>query len=170
MTPDFPRSMTRMELLKRDSWSHGQLSGKLYFMVMNGGSDMITESIKRLIESTAYAVVASADSRCRPHLATGRDLRVPDPDHLVLEAWFCITTLQNVATNPRVAVIIADPVTSNGYQLLGHVERSEGIAMMDGYAPEAELPGIPQVQSRLVVRVDTLMAYSAGVHSDLPMV
>jgi hypothetical protein len=131
---------------------------------------MITEIVKCFIEGMAYAVVASADSRCRPHLATGRDLRVPDPDHLVLDAWFCVTTLQNVATNPRVAVIIADPVTSNGYQLLGHVEKAEGIAMMDGYAPEAELPGTPQVQSRLVVRVDTLMAYSAGVHSDLPMV
>jgi len=130
---------------------------------------MITENIKRFIEKTKYAVVASADSLGRPHLAAGSDLRVPDPDHLVLEAWFCVTTLQNVTANPRVAVIVTDPVSCSGYQLLGRVEKNEGIAMIDGYAPEAEAPGTPQVESRLVVRIDTLMAFSAGVHSDLPM-
>jgi len=130
---------------------------------------MITENIKRFIEKTKYAVVASADSLGRPHLAAGSDLRVPDPDHLVLEAWFCVTTLQNVTANPRVAVIVTDPVSCSGYQLLGRVEKNEGIAMIDVYAPEAEAPGTPQVESRLVVRIDTLMAFSAGVHSDLPM-
>ena len=129
----------------------------------------MTENVKRFIENTKYAVVGSADSLGRPHLAAGSDLRVPDPHHLVLEAWFCVTTLQNVTANPRVAVIITDPVSCSGYQLLGNVEKSEGIAMIDGYAPEAEIPGTPQVESRLVVRVDALMAFSAGVHSDLPM-
>jgi len=130
---------------------------------------MITENIKHFIEKTKYAVVASADIHGRPHLAAGSDLSVPDPHHLVLEAWFCVTTLQNVTTNPRVAVIITDPVSCNGYQLLGRVEKNEGIAMIDGYAPEAETPGTPQLESRLAVRVDTLMTFSAGVHSDLPM-
>jgi len=130
---------------------------------------MITENVKRFIESKTYAFVASADSLGRPHLAAGSDLKVPDPDHLVLEAWFCVTTLQNVTANPRVAVIVTDPVSCSGYQLLGRVERSEGIAMIDGYAPEAEMPGTPQVESRLVVRIDTLMDFSAGIHSDLPM-
>jgi len=130
---------------------------------------MITENVKRFIENTKFAVVASAGSLGQPHLAAGSDLKVPDPHHLVLEAWFCVTTMQNVTTNPLVAVIITDPVSSNGYQLLGRVVRNEGIAMIDGYAPEAEAPGTPQVESRLVVRIDMLMAFSAGVHSDLPM-
>jgi len=130
---------------------------------------MITENVKSFIENTKFAVVASADSLGRPHLAAGSDLRVPDPNHLVLEAWFCMTTLQNVTANPRVAVIVTDPVSCSGYQLLGSVERNEGIAMIDGYAPEVEKPGTPQVESRLEVRIDTLMVFSAGVHSDLPM-
>jgi uncharacterized protein len=130
---------------------------------------MITENVKRFIENTKYAIVASADSLGRPHLAAGSDLRVPDPDHLVFEAWFCMTTLQNVTANPQVAIIITDPVSCSGYQLLGRVERTEGIAMIDGYAPEAEAPGTPQVETRLEVRIDTVMAFSAGVHSDLPM-
>lgn len=129
----------------------------------------MTENVKNFIENTKYAIVASTDSLGHPHLAAGSDLKVPDPHHLVLEAWFCVTTLQNVTANPRVAVIITDPVSCNGYQLLGRVERNEGIAMIDGYAPEAEAPGTPQVESRLEVRIDTLMAFSAGVHSDLPM-
>jgi hypothetical protein len=130
---------------------------------------MITDNIKRFIENAKYGIVASSDSLGRPHLAAGSELRVPDPEHLALEAWFCVTTLQNVATNPRVAVIVTDPVSCSGYQLLGRVESSQAIAMIDGFAPEAEVPGTPQVDTRLEVRIDTVMAFSAGIHSDLPM-
>lgn len=130
---------------------------------------MITENIRRFIEGAEYAFVASAGGDGCPHLAAGQGLRSPDPGHLVFEAWFCHTTLQNLEGNPRVAIAVADPVTGNGYQFVGRIETREAAAMLDGYAPDAEPPGMTQVQSRLLVLVETIMAFSAGRHSDLPL-
>jgi uncharacterized protein len=130
---------------------------------------MITESIKRFIEEADHAFVASAGKEGSPHLAAGRELRVPDPGRLVFDAWFCLTTLQNLAENPLVAVAVADPSTGNGYQFAGRVERREDVAVLDGYEPGLEAPGMPQVETRLVVLVESVMAFSAGAHTDQPL-
>lgn len=130
---------------------------------------MITESIKRFVEGVDHAFVASADRNGAPHLAAGRDLRVPDPGHLVFEAWFCYTTLQNLAQNPAVAIAVADPYTGEGYQFSGRIVSREDAAMIDGYAPDAEFRGMPQVESRLHVAVEQVMAFSAGAHTDQPL-
>lgn len=127
---------------------------------------MINENIKRFIEEADYAIVASADKNGCPHLAAGRELRVPDPCHLVFEAWFCFTTLQNLAENPLVAVVVSDPDTGSGYQFVGRMERSEDTAILDGYVPDLETSGMPQVLSRLHLLVENIMAFSAGAHTD----
>ena len=75
---------------------------------------MISDSIKQFIEGADHAFVASADKEGYPHLAAGRGLRVPDPGRLVFDAWFCATTLRNLAQNPLVAVVVADPGSGNG--------------------------------------------------------
>lgn len=130
---------------------------------------MITENIKRFIEGIDHAFVASADKNGRPHLAAGRELRAPDPGHLVFEAWFCYTTLRNLAENPAVAVAVADPISGNGYQFAGRIVLREDAAMIDGYAPDRETPGMPQVESRLHLVVEQVMAFSAGAHTDQPL-
>lgn len=130
---------------------------------------MISESIKRFIEGTDHAFVASADRHGYPHLASGRELRVPDPIHLVFEAWFCHTTLRNLAENPLIAVAVADPVSGNGYQILGRMERSEETAILDGYVPDLETPGMPQVQFRLYLLVESIMVFTSGAHTDQPL-
>lgn len=133
------------------------------------GEGMITETIKRFIEGSDYAFVASADRGGSPHLAAGQGLRVPDPSHLVFEAWFCHTTIQNLEGNPAVAIAVADPASGNGYQFVGRIDMSEAAAVLDGYAPDVEPPGMPQVQWRLHVRVEKIMAFSAGRHTDRPL-
>lgn len=130
---------------------------------------MITESIKRFVEGVDHAFVASADRNGSPHLAAGRGLRVPDPGHLVFEAWFCYTTLQNLEQNPAVAIAVADPDTGEGYQFTGRIVLREDAAMIDGYAPDAEFQGMPQVESRLHLAVEQIMAFSAGAHTDQPL-
>jgi predicted pyridoxine 5'-phosphate oxidase superfamily flavin-nucleotide-binding protein len=130
---------------------------------------MISDKLKLFIETIDRAYVASADESGVPHLAAGTDPKIPDPRHLVFEAWFCPTTLRNVARNPRVTVAIVVPDSGAGYQLCGTVETMIDTAVLDGYAPGTEEPGLPQVQSRLVVRVDEVMEFSAGVHSDRPL-
>jgi predicted pyridoxine 5'-phosphate oxidase superfamily flavin-nucleotide-binding protein len=130
---------------------------------------MITEKMKRFIEDVNRAFVASADQRSRPHLAATRHVKVPDPEHLAFEAWFCHKTLENVAEVPRVAVAIIDPESGLGYQLSCRVESTTQTNVLDGYAPEIEEPGMPQAQWRMVVRIEEIMEFSSGVHTDHPL-
>jgi hypothetical protein len=130
---------------------------------------MISEKLKKFIEETNYAFVASADQRARPHLAAGRGLKVPDAKHIVFEAWFCRKTLENVAEVPRVTLVVVDPGTGGGYQLSGTVEKVIPIGILNGYAPEVEAPDTPQVESRMVVRVEEIMEFSTGAHTDHPL-
>jgi hypothetical protein len=130
---------------------------------------MISEKLKKFIEETNCAFVASADQRSRPHLAAGRGLKVPDPEHVVFEAWFCRKTLENVAEVPRITMAVIDAATGGGYQLSGTVEKVIPIGILNGFAPEAEAPGTPQVESRMVVRVEEIMEFSTGTHTDHPL-
>jgi hypothetical protein len=77
--------------------------------------------------------------------------------------------LENVAEVPRVALAVIDAATGGGYQLVGTVEKVIPIGILDGYAPEAEAPGTPQVESRMVVRVEEIMEFSTGAHTDHPL-
>ncbi len=130
---------------------------------------MISERMKKFIEKVNLAFVASADPEGEPHLGAGRGLEVPDASHLVFEAWFCRKTLANVGQNPQVAIAIMDPESEAGYQLRGIVEKVSDVAMLNGYAPRLEEPGMPQVQSRMVVRIEQIMEFSHGAHTDNPL-
>lgn len=130
---------------------------------------MITDGIIRFAEKVGHAFVATADGRGNPHLAAGRGVNAIKPDLLVFEAWFCSTTLRNLKENPQVAVVLADPVTGSGYQFTGRVEKKVDTAILDGFLPELEPPGLPQVQWRLEIRVESVMAFSVDAHSDRPL-
>jgi hypothetical protein len=130
---------------------------------------MITEDIKRFAERVGHAFVATSDAKGNPHLAAGRGIVVSQPSLLVFEAWFCQTTLRNLQENPKVAVVIADPATGNGYQFAGRVEKAEDTALLDGYLPDVEPSGLPQVQWKLEVRVESVMSFTADAHSDRPL-
>lgn len=130
---------------------------------------MINAGIREFIEKVGQAIVATSDAEGNPHLAAGRGVSVSGSNLIVFEAWFCQTTLKNLQQNPKIAVVVADTGTGNGYQFAGRVEKTEDTAILDGFLPGAEPAGTPQVQWRLVVRVDTVMAFSAGAHSDRPL-
>jgi uncharacterized protein len=130
---------------------------------------MINEGIRRFAERVGHAFVATCDAGGKPHLAAGRGVAVFEPNRLVFEAWFCLTTLKNLQENPKVAVAIADPATGNGYQFIGVLEKSEETALMDGYLPGQEPPGLPQAQWRLEVKVENVMAFTSDAHSDRPL-
>jgi len=130
---------------------------------------ILSEEIKRFIEATSQAVVASADSGGNPHLALGSDLRVLDGEHLAFENWFCPTTLHNVEQNPRLAIAVLAQGSEIGYQFIGHVAHGFDVAMLSGYAPAAEAPGEPQALTRLVVRIEEVLAFCSGIHTDQPI-
>lgn len=130
---------------------------------------MITEAIRKFAEQVEHAFVATCDAQGNPHLAAGRGVSVVAPNRLVFESWFCLTTLKNLAENQRLSVVIADPVSGNGFQFLGRVERKTDTAVLDGYVPDLEPSGLPQVQWRLEIRVESVMAFTADAHSDRPL-
>lgn len=130
---------------------------------------MISPKMKRFIEETGRAMVASADQFGHPHLAVGEGLTVRGRQELIFEAWFCRETLTNIQQNPYIAVAVIDAGSGRGYQLTGRVVRTTDVALHDGLPPRAEEPGLPQVQWRVVIRVEQILEFAQGVHSDQPL-
>jgi len=130
---------------------------------------MITGELRSFVEEVNYALVASADGTGTPHLAAGKGLRIPDPGHLVFEAWFCRRTLENLSNNRRVAVAVVEWPSGKGYQFIGTVSEITETGILDGFSPQDEPSGIPQVCWRLTVRVDEILEFSHGIHGDTPM-
>lgn len=130
---------------------------------------MITDEIKRFIEGIPLAIVASSDISGNPHLALGSCIKALDGHHLALENWYCQTTLRNLDQNPRIAIAVMALDSNIGYQFIGNVVHGYDVAILNGYAPEAEQPGGPQVLTRIVVRVEEILAFCSGIHTDRPL-
>ncbi len=69
--------------------------------------------------------------------------------------------------NRNVSILIYDPATREGNQMVGVVEDIRDVAVMNGFMPEGE-PGIPQFERELVIRVDAVLDCSQGPHTDRP--
>ena len=130
---------------------------------------MISDKMKNFIEATNLVFVASANAAGIPHLAASKGVEVPDSRHLVLSAWFCPRTLENLADNPAIAIAVLDMATVIGYQFIGEVEKVSNLGILDGYDPGLEKPGLPQVLYQLVIRVDGIMEFTHDAHTDRPL-
>jgi len=130
---------------------------------------MITTEIKRFVEERGVATVASADADGRPHLALGSGIKVLDDEHLLFENWFCQTTLRNIEQNHRVAVAVMAAGSATGYQFIGRVVHGFDLALLDGYAPGRVPVSDLQALTSLVVRVEEVLSFCTGIHSDLPL-
>jgi len=130
---------------------------------------MISAEIKRFVEARGVATLASADADGCPHLALGNGIKVLDGEHLLFENWFCQTTLRNVERNQRVAVAVMAAESATGYQFIGSVVHGSDMALLDGYTPGRVPVSDLQALTRLVVRVEEVLAYCSGIHSDLPV-
>jgi hypothetical protein len=61
-----------------------------------------------------------------------------------------------------------DRKNDTGYQLIGRSEKVEELAMLDGYAPKFdEKITIPQVERRVLVRIDKIIDFKHAPHNDL---
>jgi predicted pyridoxine 5'-phosphate oxidase superfamily flavin-nucleotide-binding protein len=130
---------------------------------------VITEKIKAFAEGIRVAFVASSDRSGMPHLAAFTGMKVADSRHIVFSEWFCPKTIENMSGNPAVAVAVMDAATGRGYQFVGMVEKTSDIGILNGYDAEIAAGESPQVLYELVVRVDTIMEFSHGVHTDRPI-
>ncbi len=130
-------------------------------------SEGITKAME-LAEQGGRVMVATADADGEPHLATAGKVARRGANTVALDEWFCPRTMQNVAVNPRVSVVVWDPRNGDGMQLVGRVAEVEDLAVMNGYDPRVEpAEPLPQVQRELRVRVDEVLHFSRGPHSDV---
>ena len=120
-----------------------------------------------LADETGYVLVATADAEGRPHVSVAGRMERRSGLEVEVSAWFCPGTLENVTENAHVTLVAWDPAFDRGYQLLGRVTAVEETGVMDGYWPEEEETGeLPQVERRLVVRVERVLTFTAAPHTD----
>ncbi len=121
-----------------------------------------------LARKGAHLFVTTADPRGHPHVAPAARMKgLPGKGEVEVEAWFCPATLRNLERNNRVNLVVWDPGLNEGYQLLGKNEAVEEIAILDGYdASAVENFQIPQVERRLKIRVEKVLSFRRGAHTD----
>lgn len=126
------------------------------------------EAAVALAGQAGHAFVATADSQRLPHLAVAGAVSIEAADQVGVTEWFCPGTMANLEDNRRVALVIWDPETDRGYQLLGWVTEVKEQAVIDGYVPEASEQAGPQVERELAIRVGEILRFRQGPHSDEP--
>ena len=126
------------------------------------------ENAINLAEKVGHVFVATADAAGMPHLAAAAQIRSASEDRVAVSAWFCPGTVENLEQNRRISLVVWDPPSDRGYQLLGEVVQVEEASVMNGFSPEAEKSSpMPQVERRLMVQVTRILAFSHAPHSDL---
>lgn len=122
-----------------------------------------------MITAVPYVFVATADSSGMPHMAIGEQVKPDGDSHLVFENWFCPTTLENIAVNTRISVVAAVTETGKGFQLIGSVVNSTNAAILNGYDPVRDRKDMPQVLTRFTVKVEKVLEFTGGIHTDIPI-
>ena len=120
-----------------------------------------------LAETAKTVLVATAGGDGRPHVAVAGKIDARPDGRIAVSEWFCPGTVSNLEKNPRISLVLWNPVVDTGYQLSGEVEQVEELALLDGYLPEGEgARPVPQTQRRLTVRVTGIFAFSRAPHTD----
>ncbi|WP_433605182.1 pyridoxamine 5'-phosphate oxidase family protein [Dactylosporangium sp. CA-139114] len=88
---------------------------------------IITEDMRKIIESARLAFVATVCEDGFPNLSPKGSLRVYDDDHLVFMNMASPTTVANLRRDPRLEVNVVDFLLRRGYRFRGSAElRGEG--------------------------------------------
>lgn len=121
-----------------------------------------------LAEKGAYLLVTTASSDGYPHVAPAARLQLsPKEEKVSVDAWFCPGTLQNLKGNEKVDLVVWDAILDHGFQLLGKCQGIEDIALLNGYdASQPEKTGLPQVERRIRIRVEKVLPFQRGSHTD----
>ncbi len=130
-------------------------------------SEILKKAV-RLGEELGHVFVATANTAGLPHVAVAGKISLEFEDRVAVMEWFCTVTVANLAANRSIGLIVWNQKTDTGYQLLGECEKVEELCMMDGYSPglEDQKP-LPQVERKLIVRINKITDFKHGPHSDL---
>jgi hypothetical protein len=116
-------------------------------------------------ERWQHAWISTTDEAGTPHIASVGSFFAGENDRLILGDWSCPVTLVNLRHNPRIAIVVWDVYTDEGYQILGDVE-----AIVPA-APEHEIgaESLPLDEKELWVRVGKVLAFSHAPHNDVEL-
>lgn len=131
----------------------------------------IIEKAVALGSQLGHVLIATADDKGWPHVAVSRMIDLTSDGLLAVSEWFCPGTLSNLQANPGISLVVWDPLTDTGYQIIGVSEKVEDVAMMDGYPgateeTEKQAP-LPQVERRILVRIQKVIPFSRAPHRDV---
>jgi hypothetical protein len=102
-----------------------------------------------------------------PYVNSAREIERVANNQLAIDEWICPLTVMHLSENPKMAVLIWDPKTDDGYEILGEVLMFEGQEFLNGYAPEVEENSyVPQVKRRLILRAERITAFSHALRCD----
>ena len=128
------------------------------------------EKLKKAVSLSrriGFICIATAESRGMPHIATAGKMELADEGYLSITEWFCPGTIANLQTNKFVSIVVWDRDSDSGYQMLGELEKIEELGILNGYAPDIEsMPPLPQVERRLLIKVQKITDFRLGPHSD----
>jgi hypothetical protein len=89
----------------------------------------------------------------------------PEEKKVTVEARFCPGTVGNLASNPRIVLVVWESKTDRGFQVSGDAESVEDIALLNGFVPGIESM-TPHGKKRLHIRVKKVMAFQHSPHTD----
>jgi hypothetical protein len=133
---------------------------------------MNAESLRKVVtlaERVGHVLVATASAGRLPHVAAAGKVALRSDGRAIVADWFCPGTMNNLRENRLITLVVWDSAADTGYQLLGELEAVNDLAVLDGYAYEEAQAALPQVERELVIRVDEMLAFSQGPHSDAPI-
>jgi hypothetical protein len=129
------------------------------------------EAIKKAVklgDQLGHIFVATADADGLPHVAASGKISVENESWVGVSEWFCPGTLSNLRDNPRMALVVWDAKNDIGFQILGACERVDEISTMGGFSTDVVNDKVlPQVERKILLRVDKIIRFSHAPHSDL---
>ena len=126
-------------------------------------NERIFERAIALGERWQHVWISTTDGAGMPHIASVGSFFVTDDGRLVLGDWSCPTTVANLRENPRIAVVVWDVYTDEGYQILGEVRAILPVAPEeDGVAT-----GTPLAEKELWLQPNQVLAFSHAPHDDV---
>ena len=133
-------------------------------------SDVNNRKLERAIalgKRVEHFFVALVGSGGFPYVNSAHQIEQVAENQFTIEEWICPLTAQHLRENPKIAVLIWDPETDDGYEILGEVLMFEGQAFLNGFAPEVEVNAyLPQVKRRLIIRAEKITAFSHALRCD----
>jgi hypothetical protein len=124
--------------------------------------------VLRLAKRAGHVLIATADERGMPHITAAGQLESAGNSKVAVTEWFCPGTVANLQKNRSVSLVVWTKLLEKGYQLLGQLEGVEDVGVLDGYAGLREgQPPMPQIEKRLLIRIEKILEFRLGPHSDV---